>query len=239
MENFLAKTHAGKLPDSIVADLLGREMKEWGEGREGDPGHCAQRGEEYGLGRLDEGRRKAIRAVALEAIMQLHKTPVKSRPVGKAYASQMKRWEVLAGAILTRILGDGEEVERESGRKEIILNDSQVFEGQLEQLNNKWDNTDEKYYKREDEIDVHTWNVAAMYPNLKISYIVKEIDERIVERITRLIVERITRLKGDERERAEMRREIVMALMIFMLEYQFEIVMALMIFMLDHQFVKV
>ena len=39
MEYCLGKTHAGKLPDSIVADLLGREMKEWREGREGDPGH--------------------------------------------------------------------------------------------------------------------------------------------------------------------------------------------------------
>ena len=39
MEYFLGKTHAGKLPDSIVADLLGRGMKEWREGREGDPGH--------------------------------------------------------------------------------------------------------------------------------------------------------------------------------------------------------
>ena len=39
---------------------------------------------------------------------------------------------------------------------------------------------------------MYTWDVAAMYPNLKLAYIVKEIDERIVERIARL--------KGEERE---------------------------------------
>ena len=77
MEYCLGKTHAGKLPDSIVADLLGREMKDWREGREGDPGHTAQRGEQDGLGSVDESRREAGRAVALEAIMKLHKTPVR------------------------------------------------------------------------------------------------------------------------------------------------------------------
>ena len=125
----------------------------------------------------------------------------------------MKQWGVLVGAILTQILGDGEEVEREAGRKEMIL-----IVGQLEQLNNTWDNTDENYYRREDEIEVYTWDVAAMYPNLKIAYIVKEIDERIVERIGRL--------KGEERVSAETLREIVMPLMIFMLEHHFVYVLS-------------
>ena len=85
----------------------------------------------------------------------------------------MKQWEILVGAILTQILGDGEEVEMEGGRKEIILNDSRMFVGQLEQLNNTWNTRDEKHDKREDEVEVYTWDVAAIYPSLKIAYIVK------------------------------------------------------------------
>ena len=32
-------------------------------------------------------------------------------------------------------------------------------------------------------MEVMTWDVAAMYPSLKIAYIVKEIDTRLCERI--------------------------------------------------------
>jgi hypothetical protein len=39
--------------------------------------YSAQRGEQDGLGSVDESRREAGRAVALEAIMKLHKTPVR------------------------------------------------------------------------------------------------------------------------------------------------------------------
>ena len=46
----------------------------------------------------------------------------------------MKQWGVLVGAILTQILGDGEEVEREAGRKEMILIVGQLDERIVERI---------------------------------------------------------------------------------------------------------
>ena len=75
-----------------------------------------------GVGTVDVERRAAMKAVLMEIIVKLHKMAVgedkiKARPVGRAYASQMKAWETLVGKVLVQVLEE-DEGEAESGAAE-------------------------------------------------------------------------------------------------------------------------
>jgi len=63
-------------------------------------------------------RREKIEAVALEAILKLHKPPpLKFRPVGRGHAGQMKAWEKLVASFLVVVLEEKErKTQRESKR---------------------------------------------------------------------------------------------------------------------------
>ena len=136
-----------------------------------------------------------------------------TRPVDRGFASQMKSWERLVGTILTQVLEESEEEEAKQGREGIILNDSRVFVREIERINEQWRQENARGEKWEDSVDVETWDIAAMYPSLKIAYIVKEIDTSLCERIQQK--------QGEDKEKARALREIVMPLLIFMLEHQF------------------
>ena len=75
-----------------------------------------EEGGKWGLGELVKERRSTTRITPIEVLMKLHKTPIASRPVGRAYKSQMKVFEQLVAGILTQVL---ESVER--GPRQIKL----------------------------------------------------------------------------------------------------------------------
>ena len=129
-------------------------------------------------------RREKIEAVALEAILKLHKPPpLKSRPVGRGHASQMKAWEKLVASFLVVVLEESE-IEKGKNREEpTVLRDLKVF---VEELEKRSERREEEYNKNEkqgEEIMLAIWDISAMYPSLKIEYIVREVDTLLVERI--------------------------------------------------------
>ena len=90
MEYFLCVTHKGKLPTSILANLLAREYEDYDKGTVACPRLAQKPGEKWGLGPPLADRRDTSRLSPLEAIIKLHKIEICSRPVARAYSSQMK-----------------------------------------------------------------------------------------------------------------------------------------------------
>ena len=76
-----------------------------------------EEGGKWGLGELVKERRSTTRITPIEVLMKLHKTPIASRPVGRAYKSQMKVFEHLVAGILTQVLDDIEDERVRQGKK--------------------------------------------------------------------------------------------------------------------------
>jgi hypothetical protein len=71
--------------------------------------------------------------------MKLHKTPIASRPVGRALNSQMKTYEQLIGGILTQVLEDIERERERQGKKRIVLNSTLPYDKIIEDINKVWE----------------------------------------------------------------------------------------------------
>jgi len=94
-----------RLPDNIIADLTNRLKPLVTKNTR----RAAYGGGRWGMGSVNIHRREKIEAVALEAILILHKPPpLKSRPVGRGHASQMKAWEKLVASFLVVVLAENE-----------------------------------------------------------------------------------------------------------------------------------
>jgi hypothetical protein len=79
-----------ELPGTILTNLLVREFEE-GDGSWYEP-NMAQHEErgKWELAQTVKERRDGARTTPIEVLMRLYKTPIPSRPVGRAYNSQMK-----------------------------------------------------------------------------------------------------------------------------------------------------
>jgi hypothetical protein len=71
--------------------------------------------------------------------MKLHKTPIKSRPVGRAMDSQTKVYEQLVGGILTQVLEDIENDRVRQGKKRIVLTSTLPYAKIVEDINKTWE----------------------------------------------------------------------------------------------------
>ena len=69
----------------------------------------AQEGGKWRLGVVIKDRKDNARITPIEVLMTLHKDPIASRPIGRAYHSQMKEYEQLVAGILTQVVEDIED----------------------------------------------------------------------------------------------------------------------------------
>ena len=201
MEYFLTTLMHNKLPKDMIAELTFRK-----------PHTAGQRGGgRWGLSEVDEERRAGIQAVILEVICKLHKKVFATRPVARAFASIMKPWEKLLGAMLVQITRDDED-----GEEPILLDESRIFVKQLEELSARWqdEGAPESAGFHEDEVvEFVSWDICAMYPNLKHEFVIREIDEAIMRVIRKKV--------GKEKVEKEALREVLMPMLVFALQHQF------------------
>jgi len=110
--------------------------------------------------------REKIEAVALEAILKLHKPPLlTSRPVGRG-SSQMKAWEKLVESFLVVVLEERVREREKKGEEPTSLRDSRVFVQKLEKINERWEEEHNKNEKQGEEIMLTSWDISAMYLSL-------------------------------------------------------------------------
>ncbi len=87
----------------------------------------------------------------------------------------------------------------------------------INQINAEWQDAFRKGERKGAGVEIIGFDITTMYPNLKIAYIIKEIDRAMTLWLD---------LKDDEteKEKAEELRQIIVPTIIFMLEHQFVIV---------------
>ena len=172
----------------------------------------------WGLGWPDEKKRSKMRVSPLEVVMKLHKKPVKTRPIAKAFASQLKALEGLLSNLLVQILEmvdenfDGRDVitGQEVRKPGIILKNSRSFTERVEELNKMWEGDTGGKGRI---IELASWDVDALFPNMQIQYVIESVGE---------ILEEVLQSKsGSEREKAEKLRETIMIILVFVLEHNF------------------
>ena len=74
----------------------------------------------------------------IEVLMKLHKT-LASRPVGRAFNSQMKTYEQLIADILAQVFDDIEGERVRQGKKRIVLNSTLPYAKITEDINKTWE----------------------------------------------------------------------------------------------------
>ncbi len=174
-----------ELPGTILTNSLAREFEERnGSWYEPNMAQHADGGK-WGLGKVVKERRDKASITPIEVLMKLHKTPVASRPVGRASNSQMKTYEQLVAGILTIV----------------------------EDINKVWEKEFLEGMKIDEGVEILGYAVVALYPSLKLEFMVREID--------RAMVLRIETKEGKEKEQAIALCNVTMSLKIFMLEHQF------------------
>jgi hypothetical protein len=124
MEWFLLRVIPEKyeeLPGTILCNILARGFEQRGDGAWDEPDMAQQpEGGTWGLGEVVKERREKAEITPIEVLMKLHKTPIKSRPVGRAMDSQMKVYGQLVGGVLTQVLEDIENDRVRQGKKRIV-----------------------------------------------------------------------------------------------------------------------
>jgi hypothetical protein len=73
------------------------------------PDMAQDEGGKWGLGVVIKDRKDNARITLIEVLMTLHKDPIASRPISRAYHSQMKEYEHSVAGILTQVLEDIED----------------------------------------------------------------------------------------------------------------------------------
>jgi len=202
-----------ELPGTILTNLLAREFEER-DGSWYEP-NMAQHadGGKWGLGKVVKERRDKASITPIEVLMKLHKTPVASRPVGRAFNSQMKTYEQLVAGILTQVLDDIEDERVRQGKRRIVLNSTLPYAKIVGDINKAWEKEFLEGRKLDEGVEILGYDVVALYPSLKLEFMVREID--------RAMVLRIETKEGKEKEQAITLRNVTMPLIIFMLEHQF------------------
>ena len=125
----------------------------------------------------------------------------------------MKPGEGLVASLLHEVLGHSERERDSGGGEKSILRDSRVFVEQIEEIGKKWQEEADRKERQDEEVLLATFDISAMYPSLKIGYIIEEIDT--------ILVERVESMSGVEKAKAGKLREVIIPLLIFLLEHQF------------------
>ena len=112
-------------------------------------------------------------------------TVIVSRPVGRAAASQMREFDGAVAAMVNQVLEDAEEAYAKGrpggGDGRVILTESRQFVAVIDEINAELKRT-EGPEGRQWSLMVASWDVSAMYPSLKRGYVIKEIDQQLVDR---------------------------------------------------------
>jgi len=85
----------------------------------------------------------------------------------------MKAWEKLVASFLVVVLEESESEREKNGEEPTVLRDSRVFVEELEKIKQRWKEENNKNEKQGEEIMLASWDISAMYPSLKIEYIVR------------------------------------------------------------------
>ena len=183
-------------------------------------GILMQEKDEEGNVKPNEKERAETRLCKMRMIVKVHKmlqpTVIVSRPVGRAAASQMREFDGTVAAMVNQVLEDAEEAYTSRGRGEgggrIILTESRQFVAAIDEINAELKHS--KGPERQQwSLMIASWDVSAMYPSLKREYVIKEIDQQLVDRKERQ--------RGEEdRKDAERLRKVLMQMLIFGLEHQ-------------------
>ena len=168
----------------------------------------------------NEEERAKTRLCKMKMIVKVHKmvepTVIVSRPVGRAASSQMGEFDGAVAAMVNQVLEDAEEAytERRPGGDggRVILTESRQFVAMIDEINTKLRHM-EGPEGRQWSLMVASWDVSAMYPSLKQRYIIKEIDQQLVDRR-----ERQTGEEG--KKNVDRLRKMLMRMLIFGLEHQ-------------------
>ena len=168
----------------------------------------------------NEEERGKTRLCKMKMIVKVHKmvepTVIVSRPVGRAAASQMGEFDGAVAAMVNQVLEDAEETYAErrpgGGDGRIILTESRQFVAMIDEINVKLKRMEEPG-GRQWSLMVASWDVSAMYPSLKRGYIIKEIDQQLVDRRERQMGE-------EEKKDVDRLRKVLMRMLIFGLEHQ-------------------
>ena len=99
------------------------------------------------------------------------------------------------------------------GKKRIVLNSTLPSAQILEDINKTWEKEFSEGMKLDEGVEILGYDVVALYPSLKLEFMIKEID--------RAMVLRIETKKGEEKRKAIELRKITIPLIIFILEHQF------------------
>ncbi len=92
-----------------------------------------------GLRKVVRERRDKASITPIEVLMKLHKPPIASRPVGRAFNSQMKTYEQLIAGILNQVFYDIEDERVRQGKKRIVLNSTLPYAKIVEDINKAWE----------------------------------------------------------------------------------------------------
>jgi hypothetical protein len=124
----------------------------------------------------------------------------------------MKEWEQFMVGVLNQVMECVEQHRVDKQKQRIVLNSSLPYARRIDTINAEWQGE-----RKGAGVEIIGFDITAMYPNLKIAYIIKEIDRAILLWLD---------LKADEteKEKAEELRQIIIPMIIFMLEHQFVIV---------------
>ena len=197
MEWFLLKVMPKKyeeLPSTNLTNLLAREFEK-GDGSWYEPNmEQHKEGGEWGLGEIVKEMRGTARITPIEVLMKLHKTPIALRPVGRAYNSQMKVFEQLVAGILTQVLDDIEDEREKQGKMRIVLNSTLPYAKIVEKISKVWEKEFSEGKKMDEGVEILGFDVVALYPSLKLEFMIREID--------RAMVLRIESKKGAEKDKA-------------------------------------
>ena len=109
------------------------------------------------------------RITPIEVLMKLHKTPIASRPVGRAYNSQMKVFEQLVAGILTQVLDDIEDERVRQGKRRKVLNSTLLYAKIIEEIFSEGKTMNEG-------VEILGYDVVALYPSLRLEFMIREID---------------------------------------------------------------
>ena len=168
----------------------------------------------------NEEEREKTRLCKMKMIVKVHKmvdpAVIVSRPVGRAAASQMREFDGAVAAMVNQVLEDAEEACAEGkpggGGGRIILTESRQFVAMIDEINAKLKHM-EGPEGQQWSLMVASWDVSAMYPSLKQRYIIKEIDQQLVDRRERQTGE-------EEKKDVDRLRKVLMRMLIFGLEHQ-------------------
>ena len=119
--------------------------------------------------------------------------------------------------VLNQVMECIEQHRVDKQKQRIVLNSSLPYARRIDKINSEWQDAFRKGERKGAGVEIIGFDITAMYPNLKIAYIIKEIDRAMLLWLD-------MKDNEDEKKKAQELRQIIIPMIIFMLEHQFVIV---------------